>query len=211
MTEPVSQKAEAQKFLFWTDKRPIGPDVETRITCAIAEARADASESALVLLFIGLPYFLNESTSVAFFSNPIYPLATAAVFVIYLLAAMISSQNLPKSNGQNLAFRSGIPKSKTKLSRVIFWFWMILVFSYFGALIAHSLGFVWPKPLINNPGMAMTMGIAVSVLYSARRAQELSLWVLDLRAQQGHAIPFEAHPMAAPMTVENDRWKKPTP
>lgn len=200
-----------QKILFWTDKRPIAPDVETRITCAIAEARADASESALVLLFIGLPYFLNESTSVAFFSNPIYPLATAAVFVIYLLAAMISSQNLPKSNGQNLAFRSGIPRSKTKLSRVIFWFWMILVFSYFGALIAHSLGSVWPKPLINNPGMAMTMGIAVSVLYSARRVQELLLWVLDLRAQQGHAITFKTHPMAGPMTVENDWWKKPTP
>lgn len=200
-----------QKILFWTDKRPLAPDVETRITCAIAEARADASESALVLLFIGLPYFLNESTSVAFFSNPIYPLATAAVFVIYLLAAMISSQNLPKSNGQNLAFRSGIPKSKTKLSRVIFWFWMILVFSYFGALIAHSLGSVWPKPLINNPGMAMTMGIAVSVLYSARRVQELLLWVLDLRAQQGHAITFKTHRMAAPMTVENDWWKKPTP
>ncbi|WP_395631470.1 hypothetical protein [Aquidulcibacter sp.] len=198
-----------QKILFWTDKRPIAPDVETKITCALAEARVDASESALVLLFIGLPYFLNESTSVAFFSNPIYPFATAAVFVIYMLAAVISSQNLPKSNGQNLAFRSGIPESKTKLSRVIFWFWMILVFSYLGALIAHSLGSVWPKPLINNQGMAMTMGIAVSVLYSARRVQELLLWILDLRAQQGHAITFKTHPMAAPMTVENDWWNKP--
>jgi hypothetical protein len=49
------------------------------------------------------------------------------------------------------------------------------------------------------------------ILYSARRVQELLLWVLDLRAQQGHAIPFEAHPMAGPMTVENDWWKKPTP
>ncbi|MEY3232911.1 MAG: hypothetical protein RL230_182, partial [Pseudomonadota bacterium] len=185
-----------QKILFWTDKRPLAPDVETRITCAIAEARADASLSALVLILIGLPYFVNESTNVEFFSNLIYPFVTAAVFAIYLLAAVVASQNLPKSNGQNLAFRSGIPESKTRLSRMIFWVWMILAFSYFGALIAHSLGSVWPKPLINNQGMVMAMGVAVSVLYSARRVQELLLWVLDLRAQQGHAIPFEPHPMA---------------
>jgi hypothetical protein len=124
---------------------------------------------------------------------------------------VVASQNLPKSNGQNLSFRSGIPESRTRLSRLIFWVWMILAFSYFGALIAHSLGSIWPKPLINNQGMVMAMGVAVSVLYSARRVQELLLWVLDLRAQQGHAIPFEAHPMAAPIVVENDWWKKPTP
>ena len=211
MTEPVSQTAEARKILFWTDKRPLAPDLETRITCAIAETRADASSSALVLLLIGLPYFVNESTNVEFFSNLIYPFVTAAVFAIYLLAAVVASQNLPKSNGQNLAFRSGIPESKTRLSRMIFWVWIILAFSYFGALIAHSLGSVWPKPLINNQVMVMAMGIAVPVLYSARRAQELLLWVLDLRAQQGHAIPFERHPMAAPIVVENDWWKKPTP
>jgi hypothetical protein len=56
-------------------------------------------------------------------------------------------------------------------------------------------------------------GLAVlfvlSILIDARRAQELLLWILDLRAQQGHGIPFEPHPMAAPMTVENDWWKKP--
>lgn len=201
-----------QKLLFWTDKRPLAPDVETRITCAIAEARADASLSALVLILIGLPYFVNENSNVAFFSNLIYPLVTVAVFVIYLLGAVVvASQNLLKSNGQNLSFRSGIPESKTRLSRMIFWVWMILAFSYFGALIAHSLGSVWPKPLINNQGMVMAMGVAVSVLYSARRVQELLLWVLDLRAQQGHAIPFEPHPMAAPIVVENDWWKKPTP
>ncbi|OYU75491.1 MAG: hypothetical protein CFE32_14105 [Alphaproteobacteria bacterium PA3] len=201
-----------QKLLFLTNKRHIAPDVETKITCAIAEARADASLSALVLILIGLPYFVNENSNVAFFSNPIYPLATVAVFVIYLLGlVVVASQNLPKSNGQNLSFRSGIPESRTRLSRLIFWVWMILAFSCFGALIAHSRGSVWPKPLINNQVMVMAMGIAVPVLYSARRAQELLLWVLDLRTQQGHAIPFEAHPMAAPMTVENDWWKKPTP
>jgi hypothetical protein len=200
-----------QKLLFLTNRRHIAPDVETKITCAIAEARADASLSALVLILIGLPYFVNENSNVAFFSNLIYPLATVAVFVIYLLGAVVvASQNLPKSNGQNLSFRSGIPESKTRLSRMIFWVWMILAFSYFGVLIAHSLGSVWPKPLINNQGMVMAMGVAVSVLYSARRAQELLLWVLDLRAQQGHAIPFEPHPMAAPIVVENDWWKKPT-
>jgi hypothetical protein len=195
--------------IFIPAKRPIAPDVETKITCAIAEARADASLSALVLIFIGLPYFVNESTNVAFFSNPIYPFVTVAIFVIYLLGAVVASQNLPKSNGQNLAFRSGIPESKTRLSRLILWLWMILAFSYFGALIAHSLGSVWPKPLINNQVMAMAMCVAVSVLYSARRVQELLLWILDLRAEQGRTIPFEPHPMATPMTVENDWWKKP--
>ncbi|MCA3696143.1 hypothetical protein [Aquidulcibacter sp.] len=197
--------------IFIPAKRPVAPDVETKITCAIAEARADASFSALVLILIGLPYFVNESTDVAFFSNPIYPLVTVAVFVIYLLAAVVASQNLPKSNGQNLAFRSGIPESKTRLSRFIFWVWMTLAISYSGALMAHSLGSVWPKPLVNNQVMVMALGIACSVLYSARRVQELLLWVLDLRAEQGRAIPFEPHPMAAPMTVENDWWKKPTP
>ncbi|OYU52793.1 MAG: hypothetical protein CFE27_05460 [Alphaproteobacteria bacterium PA1] len=197
--------------IFIPAKRPIAPDVETKITCAIAEARADASLSALVLIFIGLPYFVNESTNVAFFSNPIYPFVTVAIFVIYLLGAVVASQNLPKSNGQNLAFRSGIPESKTRLSRLILWLWMILAFSYFGALIAHSLGSVWPKPLINNQVMAMAMCVAVSVLYSARRVQELLLWILDLRAQQGHQIPIKDYPMAAPNVVENDWQKRPTP
>ncbi|MFM1977168.1 MAG: hypothetical protein RL145_2014 [Pseudomonadota bacterium] len=200
-----------QKLPFWTNKRPIAPDVETKITCAIAEARADASLPAPVLIVIGLPYFVNESSDVAFFSDPIYPLVTVAVFVIYLLGAVVASQNLPNSNGQNLAFTSGIPESKTRLSRLILWLWIILAVSYFGALMAHSLGYIWPKPLINNQVMAMAMCIAVSVLYSARRVQELLLWVLDLRAQQGHEIQLEPHPMAAPMTVENDWWKKPTP
>lgn len=197
--------------IFIPAKRPIAPDVETKITCAIAEARADASLSALVLILVGLPYFVNESSDVAFFSNPIYPFVTVAIFVIYLLGAVVASQNLPKSTGQNLAFRSGIPESKTRLSRLIFWVWMILAFSYFGALIAHSLGSVWPKPLINNQVMAMAMCAAVSVLYSARRVQELLLWVLDLRAQQGHEIQLEPHPMAAPNVVGNDWQEKPTP
>lgn len=212
MTKPFRSDDQPRTFrrIFSSTKRHLAPDVETKITCAIAEARADASLSALVLILIGLPYFVNENSNVAFFSNPIYPLATVAVFVIYLLGAVVvATQNLPKSNGQSLAFRSGIPASKTRLSRLILWVWMILAFSYFGALIAHSLGSVWPKPLIDNQVMVMAMGIAVPVLYSARRVQELLLWVLDLRAQQGHQISFEDHPMAVPIVVENDWWKKP--
>ena len=38
-----------QKFLFWTDKRPIAPDLETKITCAIAEVMQEAGNAAVVL------------------------------------------------------------------------------------------------------------------------------------------------------------------
>lgn len=200
-----------QKFLFWTDKRPIAPDVETKITCAIAEVLQEAGNAAVVLLQFGTWYFLIGAGSGAIWDEPASAYTHLAVIVLLCIMALIGRHQIPKSNGQPLAFRSSIPEARARFSRFLAKVTAILVMLWFGGLIANMVGYFKAMNFEAYGLNGLKVLFVLFILYSARRVQELLLWVLDLRAQQGHAIPFEAHPMAGPMTVENDWWKKPTP
>ena len=214
MTEPVSYTAEAPKFLFWTDKRPLAPDLETRITCALAEAiSAIVGNSALMMLVYFIYKFSAERQSIngpipaSFFDFPLVLLV-----LILVLTIALGNYNIKRGWGENVAFQSGIPLARTRVSR---WICILLcpvmvlgagafIFDMFsgngrdGFFGSYSVEFLVLVLIFGLSG-----GIAT--------AQERLSWVLDLRAQQGHAIPFEPHPMAAPIVVENDWWKKPTP
>lgn len=200
-----------QKFLLWTDKRPSAPDVEIKITCAIAEVMQEASNAAVVLLQFGTWYFLLGAGSGAIWAEPASAYTHIAIIVLLCVMAAIGRHQIPKSNGQPLAFRSGIPEARTRFSRFLMKFTAILFILWFGGLIANMVGYFKALSFEAYGLNGLAVLFVLFILYSARRVQELLLWVLDLRAQQGHAIPFEPHPMAAPIVVENDWWKKPTP
>lgn len=198
-----------QKILFWTDKRPIAPDVETKITCAIAEVLQEAGNAAVVLLQFGTWYFLLGAGSGAIWDEPASAYTHLAIILLLCVMAVIGRQQIPKSNGQRLAFRSGIQEARTRFSRFLTKFTAILFFLWVGGLIANMVGYFKAINFETYGLNGLAILFVLFILYSARRAQELLLWILDLRAQQGHAIAFESHPMAAPIVVENDWWKKP--
>ncbi len=200
-----------QKFLFWTDKRPIAPDVETKITCAIAEVLQEAGNAAVVLLQFGTWYFLLGAGSGAIWDAPASAYTHVAIIVLLCIMAVIGRHQIPKSNGQPLAFRSGIPEARTRFSRFLTKVTATLVMLWLGGLIANMVGYFTAMNFEAYGLNGLAVLFVLFILYSARRVQELLLWVLDLRAAQGHAITFEVHPMAAPMQVENDWWKKPMP
>ena len=199
-----------QKFLFWTDKRPIAPDVETKITCAIAEVLQEAGNAAVVLLQFGTWYFLLGAGSGAVWDEPASAYTHLAIILLLCVMAVIGRHQIPKSNGQPLAFRSGIPEARTRFCRFLAKVTAILAMLWFGGLIANMVGYFKAMSFEAYGLNGLKVLFVMFILYSARRVQELLLWILDLRAQQGHAIPFEPHPMAAPIVVENDWWKKPT-
>jgi hypothetical protein len=117
-----------QKFLFWTDKRLIAPDLETKITCAIAEVMQEAGNAAVVLLQFGTWYFLLGAGSGAIWDEPASAYTHMAIILLLCVMAVIGRHQIPRSNGQPLAFRSGIPEARTRFSRFLTKFTAILVF-----------------------------------------------------------------------------------
>jgi hypothetical protein len=211
MTEPVSQTAEARKFLFWTDKRPVAPDVETRITCAIADAIAAIVGTPALLIFL---YFIyNASSERQNIQNPIldtYGYPVVMLLIIVIQQFLIGNFLTKWGSGQNLVFQSGIPRERTRNSR-----WIAVLLCSVGAIGAVLMIY---DLISGNTGNGLFGSFSVEffmfvlifgVSSGIATAHERLSWVLDLRAQQGHAIAFEAHPMAAPIVVENDWWKKP--
>jgi hypothetical protein len=198
-----------QKILFWTDKRPIAPDVETRITCAIAEASLIAGYAAAFLLQFGTMFLLVGVGSTTNWDEPISAYTHIAMIAFLGAAAVVSRHQIPKSNGQPLAFRSGIPETRTGVSHFLMIVTSIVFAVWFGGLLANLVGYLQFFDFSENTLSVFGVLFVLSILQDGRRVQELLLWVLDLRAEQGHVIAFEPHPMAAPMTVENDWWKKP--
>ena len=200
-----------QTFLFWTDKRPLAPDVETKITCAIAEVMQEAGNAAAVLLQFGAWYLLLGAGTNTIWDESTSAYTHVVIIVLLCVMAFIGRHQIPKSNGQPLAFRSGIPESRTRFSHYLMIFTAILFVLWFGGLLANMFGVFKAMNFAADSFSGLAVFFVLSILINSRRVQELLLWVLDLRAQQGHAIAFEPHPMAAPIVVENDWWKKPTP
>jgi hypothetical protein len=201
-----------QKILFWTDKRPLAPDVETRITCAIAEAiSAIVGNSALMILVYFIYKFsadrqnINNPVSESFFGFPL-----VLILVIVALNIALGNYNFKRGSGQNLAFQSGIPLTRTRVSR-----WTSVLLCSLMALGVSAFVFDMFSGNGRNGFSGsysvefLVLGLILGLSAGIATAYERLSWVLDLRAQQGHAIAFEAHPMAAPIVVENDWWKKP--
>ncbi|AMS29593.1 MAG TPA: hypothetical protein DIU09_00070 [Hyphomonadaceae bacterium] len=205
MTEHVSHMAEAQKILFWTDKRPIAPDLETKITCAIAEAAQAilGTLSALAINFI-LYNMTNEGANSGF----------GFLFIVFSIALFFMIRNpIGKRGGlYSLAYQSGIPLKRTRLSRGL----IVLLGLIVSGILVALFFVIFPVPGGSNylsiyQVEFLSIMMTVQIAYGAASSLEHLGWILDLRAQQGHQIPIKDHPMAAPNVVGNDWQEKPTP
>ncbi len=99
-----------QKILFWTDKRPLAPDVETRITCAIAEAIGAIAGMASFLMFVSFIYQFSvrrQSPSNSHLGTSEFSLAF--VFIAVVLIYTIGNSLAKRTGGRNVLLQSGIP------------------------------------------------------------------------------------------------------
>ena len=183
MTETVSQTAEAQKFLFWTDKRPIAPDVETKITCAIAEIGVAAAQVVNSLTFIGFLFLIRAGETEDFslarsmFGPLLMTLAVGLVFV----SVTGADKWFPRS-----VFQSGIPSDQTRLSRIL----LVIAMSALACLMVNVVLLVLNRAeqedlyLAELAGLYATCALASygsSIIVRAR-------WILELRVKQGHKL-----------------------
>ncbi len=183
MTEPVSQTAEAPRFLFWTDKRPIAPDVETKITCAIAEIGMTGAQVVGSLMLIGFPLLIRagESEDFSVAQSMAGPLLIMLALVLGFLTGTRAQEWFPRST-----FQSGIPTDRTRLSRILF---VIAITALAGftvslLLIGLDLGEQSDLYLAELAGLHTVCALGSygsSIIVRAR-------WILQLRAEQGHGL-----------------------
>ena len=183
MTEPVSQTAEAQKILFWTDKRPIAPDVETKITCAIAEIGMAGNQVVGSLAFIGFLLLIRAGESEDF---------SSAQFMygslLMILASVLSLMTMTGTQEwfARSVFQSGIPTDRTRLSRILFVIAITALAGFTVSLLLVGLDLDEQRDLYlaELAGLYATCALASygsSIIVRAR-------WILELRVKQGHKL-----------------------
>ena len=182
MTEPVSQTAEARKFLFFKDSRPIGPTSDDKISAAVQEIIHGVSMGFTSVFLLCLTLSLIP----LFGKGPIGDLRYALLGLIYILASlgMLSANS---KIGPRL-YQSGIPKRRTYVSDAL----------YVGMAAAAGSAFVLIFEIWRPSGVSSQQNDAnkfaliahgfLLLLWSLRMIQERIQWILDLRAEQGHVL-----------------------
>ncbi|MCA3694407.1 hypothetical protein [Aquidulcibacter sp.] len=181
------------QILFWTDKRPLAPDVETRISCAIAEAIGTIAAMASFLVFICLIYHFGVWRQDFSGADIKAEISLAMMFVAVALIYAIGNNLAKRTGGRNVLFQSGIPLARTRVSRFIKMmfhatlavFLLALVYSY---VVGQHRGGIFDTYSVEMMVFAAILGLAAGIA----AAQERLGWVLDLRAQQGHHLALEA-------------------
>ncbi len=182
MTEPVSQTAEAQKILFWTDKRPLAPDVETRITCAIAEIGMAGVQAVVSLMSIGcLLFILSQESEDLFTQANSGPLLAILASVIAHVTVNGTEEWFARSD-----FQSGIPTDRTRLSRILFVIAMSAIAGCMVSLLLFVLDFgersdLYLAELVGLQAVCALASYGSSIIVRAR-------WILELRKEQGHGL-----------------------
>ena len=181
MTEPVSYTAEAPKFLFRTDKRPIAPDAETKITCAISEIGIAGVQVVSSLMFIGFLLLIRAGESEDFsFAQAMSGPLLMVLPSIFLLATGAHA-GFPRS-----AFQSGVPTDQTRLSRILLVIAMAALAGFVASLSFWILNLAERSDLYlaELAGLYTVCALASygsSIIVRAR-------WILELRAEQGHKL-----------------------
>ena len=185
MTEPVSQTAETPRFLFWTDKRPIAPDVETKITCAIAEIEMVGNQVVGSLGLIGflLLFRAGESEDLSVAQSWSGPLLMMLASVLSLMTVTGTQDWFARS-----VFQSGIPTDRTRLSRFLF---VIAIFALAGCTVSLILSVLdlgehsdlYLAELVGLYTVCALASCGSSIIVKTR-------WILELRVKQGHKLPL---------------------
>lgn len=172
-----------QKFLFWTDKRPIAPDVETKITCAIAEIGVAAAQVVSSLMFIGFLLLIRAGESEDFSSAQFMygSLLMILASVLSLMTVTGTQEWFARSD-----FQSGIPTDRTRLSRILFVIAITALAGFTVSLILSVLdlgehGDLYLAELAGLHTVCALASYGSSIIVKAR-------WILQLRAEQGHGL-----------------------
>jgi len=200
------------KILFWTDKRPLAPDAETRISCAIAEAIGAIAGMTSFLVCICFIYQFGAWRQDFSGADLKAEFSIAMMFVAVALIYAIGNNLAKRTGGRKVLLQSGIPLARTRVSRAIKLMFHATLAVFLSALVytfavGRIRGGIFDVYSVEIVVFAAIFGLASGI----SAAQEKLSWVLDLRGQQGHQIPIEDHPMAAPNVVGNDWQEKPTP
>jgi hypothetical protein len=182
MTEPVSQTAEARKFLFFKDSRPIGPTTDDKISAAIQEII-----HAVVMGFMSLcQIYLPIHRIASFGESPLFDFLSVLLFVVFILA-VIGMLTANSKIGPR-PYQSGIPRHRTYVSDAL-GVGMVAVVGCAFALISDLWRPNGPLSEQNDASnLALLANAFVMLLLSLRSIQERIQWILDLRAEQGHVL-----------------------
>ena len=185
MTEPVSQTAEAPRFLFWTDKRPIAPDVETKITCAIAEIEMAGNQVVGSLGLIGflLLFRAGESEDLSVAQSWSGPLLMMLASVLSLMTVTGTQDWFARS-----VFQSGIPTDRTRLSRILF----VIAISALACLMVNVVLGVLNRAERSDLYLAELAGLYTVCALASYGSSIIvrARWILELRVEQGHKLPL---------------------
>lgn len=172
------------KILFRTDERPLAPDVETRISCAISEIGIAGVQVVSSLMFIGFLLLIRagEAEDISVAQSIFGPLLS--VFASILLLVTGAHEWFPRS-----VFQSGVPTDQTRLSRILLVIAMAALAGLMVNLVLLMLNMAERSDLYfaELAGLYATCALASygsSILVRAR-------WILELRAEQGHKLPLD--------------------
>ncbi|MCA3696144.1 hypothetical protein [Aquidulcibacter sp.] len=181
------------KILFWTDKRPLAPDAETRISCAIAEAIGAIAGMTSFLVCICFIYQFGAWRQDFSGADLKAEFSIAMMFVAVALIYAIGNNLAKRTGGRKVLLQSGIPLARTRVSRAIKLMFHATLAVFLSALVytfavGRIRGGIFDVYSVEIVVFAAVFGLASGI----SAAQERLSWVLDLRGQQGHRLAFEA-------------------
>ncbi|OYU52791.1 MAG: hypothetical protein CFE27_05450 [Alphaproteobacteria bacterium PA1] len=182
MTEPVSHTAEARKFLFFKDSRPLGPTIDDKINAAVQEIIHGVSMGFWSVFQFCLPISMIAS----FRDSPLFDFLSVLLVVVFILA-VIGMLTANSKIGPR-PYQSGIPRHRTYVSDAL----GVGMVAVVGCAFALVFDLWRPNGPLSEQNDASNLALLASaflmLLWSLRSIQERIQWVLDLRAEQGHML-----------------------
>ncbi|MFN8732583.1 MAG: hypothetical protein ACK5ZD_05420 [Hyphomonadaceae bacterium] len=182
MTEPVSQTAEARKFLFFKDSRPIGPTSDDKITAAVQEI-----VHAVVVGFWSVLQMHVPMLRIASFRESPLSVFWDVLLVLVFIVAFIGMLTTYSKIGRR-PYQSGIPRQRTYGSSAL----LVGMIVTLGAVFMLMFGLWRFDAQVDQQNDAISillLAIAfLMLLWSLCTIQERIQWILDLRAEQGHVL-----------------------
>ena len=182
MTEPVSQTAEARKFLFFKDSRPIAPTIDDKITAAVQEI-----VHAVVIGFLSVLQMCAPILRIASFGeSPLSDFWDVLLVLVFILAVIGMLTTYSKIGPR--PYQSGIPRHRTYVSDAL-GVGMIVTLGAVFMLMFGLWRFDAQVDQQNEASYILLLAIAFLMLFwSLCTIQERIQWILDLRAEQGHVL-----------------------
>jgi hypothetical protein len=182
MTEPVSQTAEARKFLFFKDSRPIGPTIDDKITAAMQEIVHGVGMGFLGVFQICLSINIIASLG----ESPLFDFGSDLLILVFIVAGIGMLTTISKIGPR--PYQSGIPRQRTYGSSALLVGMMVILGAFFTLMFGLWRFDAQVDQQNDARDILLVANAFLMLLWSLRTIQERIQWVLDLRAEQGHVL-----------------------